>query len=333
MKILSIESSCDETAAAVVEDGRRVLSGIVNSQIETHRKYGGVVPEIASRAHTEAISHVVKEALDKAEVTLDDIDAIAVTYTPGLVGALLAGVSFAKGLSLSTGKPLVGVNHMRGHIAAAYPENPDLEGDFYALVLSGGHTSIIRAKSYTEFELVGMTRDDAAGEAFDKVARVMGIGYPGGKELDALSKSGDFRNCVLPLPIIKGSEFDFSFSGLKTAVINKVHTAEQKGEEINKADLAAGFTRAVCEGIKDRLENLFKAREVKKLVLCGGVAANSAVRATVKELCEKKKVKLYIPRIEYCGDNAVMIGAQAYYEFLAGNIAGSDLNAEPVSQI
>lgn len=333
MKILSIESSCDETAAAVVEDGRRVLSGIVNSQIETHKKYGGVVPEIASRAHTEAISYVVKEALEKAGTGIDGIDAIAVTYTPGLVGALLAGVSFAKGLSLATGKPLIGVNHMRGHIAAAYPENPDLEGDFYALVLSGGHTSIIRAKSYTEFELVGMTRDDAAGEAFDKVARVMGIGYPGGKELDILSKSGDWKNCPLPMPIIKGSDFDFSFSGLKTAVINKVHTAGQKGEEINRADLAAGFTKAVCDGIRDRLENLFSAREVKKLVLCGGVAANSAVRAAVSELCEKKGVKLYIPCLEYCGDNAVMIGAQAYYEYLAGNLAGSDLNAEPVSQI
>lgn len=333
MKILAIESSCDETAAAVVEDGRKILSSVVNSQIETHRKYGGVVPEIASRAHTEALCSVTEQALQEAGLTLGELDALAVTYTPGLVGALLAGVSFAKGLALATGLPLIGVNHMRGHIAAAYPAFADLEPPFYALALSGGHTSIIEVKDYTDFALIGSTRDDAAGEAFDKVARVLGIGYPGGKELDQLAKEGDPAKSPFPPAIIKGSDFDFSFSGVKTAVINAAHNAEQKGEELDRKNVAAGFTKAVCDAVRSRLENLFTQYPCRTLVLCGGVAANSAVRATVEALCQAHGARFCAPPLWLCGDNAAMIGAQAYYEYLAGSRADSRLNAVPCSQI
>ncbi|MBQ9545309.1 MAG: tRNA (adenosine(37)-N6)-threonylcarbamoyltransferase complex transferase subunit TsaD [Clostridia bacterium] len=333
MKILAIESSCDETAAAVVEDGRKVLSNVVNSQIEIHKKYGGVVPEIASRAHTEALCPVVSGALEEAGLTLEKIDALAVTYTPGLVGALLAGVSFAKGLSLASGLPLIPVNHMRGHIAALYPAHPELEPPFFALVLSGGHTEIVKVNGYTSFELLGATADDAAGECFDKTARVLGIGYPGGKELDMLSGSGNARNCPLPPPIIKSSEFDFSFSGLKTAVINLVHNAEQKNEVPDKADVAAGFTKAVCAGIEDRMTNLFDRYEVKKLGLVGGVAANSSVRKTLDAICRKRGAEFFVPPVSLCGDNGAMIGAQAYYEYLDGNLADGALNAVPSGEL
>ncbi len=333
MKILAIESSCDETAAAVVEDGRKILSSVVNSQIETHKKYGGVVPEIASRAHTEALCPVTAQALEEAGLAITDLDAVAVTYTPGLVGALLAGVSFAKGLSLASGLPLIGVNHMRGHIAASYLACPRLEPPFFALVMSGGHTSIIEVRDYTEFAVLGATRDDAAGEAFDKVARVLGMPYPGGKELDALAKTGDASQCPFPPAVIKGSEFDFSFSGLKTAVINTVHNAQQKGEPLKKAHIAAGFTKAVCDAVKSRVANLFSSYRPKTLVLCGGVAANGAVRATVEELCREHAVGFVVPPLSLCGDNAAMIGAQAYYEYLAGHRADGTLNACPCSQI
>ncbi len=332
MKILAIESSCDETAAAVVEDGRRILSSVVNSQIETHRQYGGVVPEIASRAHTEALCSVTEQALKEAGQRMEDLDALAVTHTPGLVGALLAGVSFAKGLALATGLPLIPVNHMRGHVAAAYPAFADLEPPFYALALSGGHTSILEVQDYTRFALIGSTRDDAAGEAFDKVARVLGIGYPGGKELDALAKQGDPSESPFPPAVIRGSDFDFSFSGVKTAVINAVHNAEQKGEELEKKHVAAGFTKAVCDAVKSRLEHLFRDYPCRTLVLCGGVAANSAVRSTVEELCRKYNARFCVPPASLCGDNAAMIGAQAYYEYLAGSRADSRLNAVACSQ-
>ena len=312
-----------------MEDGRRVLSNVVNSQIEIHKKYGGVVPEIASRAHTEALCSVVSEALEGAGLSLAQLDALAVTYSPGLVGALLAGVSFAKGLSLSTGLPLIPVNHLRGHVAALYPAHPGLEPPFFALVLSGGHTQIVRVGSYTSFELLGSTADDAAGECFDKAARVLGIGYPGGKELDALSRSGDASKCPLPPPVIRSSEFDFSFSGLKTAVINLVHNAEQKNEPINRADVAAGFTEAVCSGIENRIGNLFARYGVKKLGLVGGVAANSSVRARLAALCERHGAGFFVPPVPLCGDNGAMIGAQAYFEFLDGNLADGTLNAVP----
>lgn len=333
MKILAIESSCDETAAAVVENGRKILSSVVNSQIDIHRRYGGVVPEIASRAHTEALTQVTQDALTQAGLSLDGLDALAVTYTPGLVGALLAGVSFAKGLRLATGLPLIGVNHMRGHIAAAYLAHPDLEPPFVALVLSGGHTSLIRVNDYTDFTLIGRTRDDAAGEAFDKVARVLGIGYPGGKELEALARTGNGENCPLPSVAIKDHPFDFSFSGLKTAVINRVHNSTQKGEELLPQDLAAGFTQAVCRGLRDRLENLFAAQRLTRLVLCGGVAANLTLREYLNGVCRAHGVELLVPPLSLCGDNAAMIGAQAYWEYLSGNLADSSLNACPTGQI
>ena len=333
MKILAIETTCDETAVAVVEDGRTILSDQILSQAELHAVYGGVVPEIASRAHTEAICSVTREALERADLGMEGIDAVAVTYTPGLVGALLAGVSFAKGLSLATGKPLIGVNHMRGHIAALYPSHPELEPPFFALVLSGGHTQIVRVKGYTDFELLGCTRDDAAGECFDKTARVLGIGYPGGKELDELSKRGNAANCRLPMPVIKESDFDFSFSGLKTAVLNTVHNAAQKGEKICPEDIAAGFAKAVCDGIEDRVERLFEKYQVKNLGLCGGVAANSAVRATLERICKRHGAGFFAPELSLCGDNAVMIGSQAYYEYTAGNIADGSLNAVPAGEI
>lgn len=333
MKILSIESSCDETGVAVVEDGRKILSDEVLSQIEIHARYGGVVPEIASRAHTEAISGLVKKALLSAEVTLDDIDAIAVTAKPGLIGALLVGLSFAKGLAFSTGLPLIGVNHMRGHIAASYLAFPELEPPFVAAVLSGGHTSLIAVNGYTDYEVIGTTRDDAAGEAFDKVARVLSINYPGGKEMDRLACSGRADAYGFPPPIVKNSRYDFSFSGIKTAVINRLHNDSQKGVEFSKEDVAASFTHSVCEAICDRLDNLISDRDVKKLVLCGGVAANSHIRRTVSELCERRGVLLFPTPPALCGDNGAMIGAQGYYEYLAGNISDISLNSEAQSEI
>ncbi len=327
MKILAFESSCDETAAAIVEDGRRVLSDVVLSQIDIHHRYGGVVPEIASRAHTEAICTVCEKALADAGLTLDEIDAIGVTNRPGLIGALLVGVNFAKSLAFAKKKPLIPVNHIEGHIAAAYLAHPDLKPPFLAMVMSGGHTSLVEVQGYTAFSLIGATRDDAAGEAFDKAARVLGIGYPGGKEMDRLACLGNGDSIPFPAAAIRDHDFDFTFSGLKTSVINYVHNKKQLGEEICPEDLAASFTKAVCRGIASRLENAFDAYPHKKLVLAGGVAANSHIRKTAEAVCKAKGAALYLPPLSLCGDNGAMIAAQAYYNYKAGMTADESLNA------
>ena len=327
MKILSIESSCDETAAAVVENGRNVLSSVVASQVEEHKLYGGVVPEIASRRHAEAITGVVQQALDKANTTLDDIDAIAVTYAPGLIGALLVGVNFAKGLSLSKNIPLVPTHHLRSHIASNYIAHEDLKPPFLCLVVSGGHSHIIQVNDYTDMKIIGRTRDDAAGEAFDKAARTMGMPYPGGIHLDKVAENGDPNAYTLPFPKVVNSPYDFSFSGLKTAVINLIHNASQKGEELPVADLSASFRQAVVNCLTTNLMKAAKDTNSKTIVIAGGVSANSLLRKTLQELCDENGYKLYMPPKSLCGDNAAMVGAQGYYEFLAGNIADQSLNA------
>lgn len=330
MKILGIESSCDETAASVVEDGRRVLSNIVASQAEVHALYGGVVPEIASRAHCEALTGVVKEALEKADTTLDGIDAIAVTYAPGLIGALLTGLSFAKGLSYSCGKPIIPVHHIRGHVAANYIAHPDLKPPFIALVVSGGHTSLLKVNDYTDYQSIGQTRDDAAGEAFDKAARMLGLPYPGGAAMDRLASAGNKTAMKFSISHVDNCPFDFSFSGLKTAVINHVHTLQQKGIEMSeeyKADIAASFTEALVKSICVRVDALYSEFGAYPLVLAGGVAANSHLRGGLKALTDKKGVPLYLPPLSLCGDNAAMIASQGYFEYLSGAVAGLDLNA------
>lgn len=327
MKILAIESSCDETAAAVVEDGRNVISSVVASQVEEHKLYGGVVPEIASRRHAEAIVPVVRQALDDANVTLEDIEAIAVTYAPGLIGALLVGVNFAKGLSLSTGIPLVPTHHLRSHIASNYISNQELKPPFLCLVVSGGHSHIVMVEDYTKMKIIGKTRDDAAGEAFDKAARTMGMSYPGGIELDKVAEEGNHLAFKLPRPVVHDAPYDFSFSGLKTAVINLIHNASQKGEELNKADVCASFRYAVVDCL---VTNFLKAAEdykVDKLVIAGGVSANRLLRSTLEKECKERGYKLYMPEKSLCGDNAAMVGSQGYYEYLSGNVAGTDLNA------
>lgn len=327
MKILAIESSCDETAAAVVEDGRNVISSVVASQVEEHKLYGGVVPEIASRRHAEAIVPVVRQALDDANVTLEDIEAIAVTYAPGLIGALLVGVNFAKGLSLSTGIPLVPTHHLRSHIASNYISNQELKPPFLCLVVSGGHSHIVMVEDYTKMKIIGKTRDDAAGEAFDKAARTMGMSYPGGIELDRVAEEGNHLAFKLPRPVVHDAPYDFSFSGLKTAVINLIHNASQKGEELNKADVCASFRYAVVDCL---VTNFLKAAEdykVDKLVIAGGVSANRLLRSTLEKECKERGYKLYMPEKSLCGDNAAMVGSQGYYEYLSGNVAGTDLNA------
>ena len=326
MKILGIESSCDETAAAVVEDGRRVLSNVIASSLEEHKLYGGVVPEIASRRHAESISGVVEEALNNASCTMDDIDAIAVTYAPGLIGSLLVGVNFAKGLSVATGTPLVPVHHLRGHIASNYIST-DIEPPFLCLVVSGGHSHIVAVKSYTDFEVMGKTRDDAAGEALDKAGRTMGLAYPGGVSIDKLSPQGDDTAYAFPRPRISGAEFDYSFSGLKTAVINIMHNANQKGEEINVADLAASFQRAVVDCLLSNFEAAAKKHNYKQLVIAGGVSANSRLRADAQAMCRKHGWSLHVPELKYCGDNAAMIAAQGYYEYCDGVVANPGINA------
>lgn len=326
MKILAIESSCDETAAAVVEDGRHVLSNIVATQIAEHRLYGGVVPEIASRRHCEAIVGVTEEALGLAGLTLAEVDAVAVTYAPGLIGALLVGVNFAKGLALSTGKPLIPVHHLRGHIAANYLSHPELEPPFLCLVISGGHSHIVEVKSYTDFRVIGRTRDDAAGEAYDKAARAMGYPYPGGIEIDCAAQKGK-PSYKLPRPSVEDHPYDMSFSGLKTAVLNLLNQSKQKGEEVNKEDLCASFQLAVCDILSDRLMLVQEATGYRNIVLAGGVSANSGVRVRIAAECKKRGLTLYMPPLCYCGDNAAMIGSQAFYEYQAGHIAGLDLNA------
>ncbi len=331
MLILGIESSCDETAAAVVEDGRVLRSGVVATQTDIHALYGGVVPEIASRAHTEAIHGVVEEALLQANVTLDDIDAIAVTYAPGLIGALLTGVSFAKGLAYSANKPLVPVHHLRGHVAAVYLVEPDLKPPFIALCVSGGNTELMVAEDYTKFRFVGTTRDDAAGEAFDKCARVLGLPYPGGAAMDKLASVGNPDAFRFHEGAVDGAPFDFSFSGLKTAVINTVHTELQRGRTLDddfRADVAASFTKAVVRTVVGRLELLLQSADGNlDIVLSGGVAANSHLRKACADVAAKYGKKLYLPPLRLCGDNAAMIAAQGYYEYLAGVRADLSLNA------
>ena len=327
MKILAIESSCDETAASVVEDGRKVLSNVVASQVAEHKIYGGVVPEIASRRHAEAISGVVEKALEDASCTLDDLDAVAVTYAPGLIGALLVGVNYAKGLAYAKNLPLIPVHHLRSHIAANYITHQELKPPFFCLVVSGGNTMMVEVKDYTNFNVIGRTRDDAAGEALDKAARTMGIPYPGGLNMDKLAKDGDNTAYKFPTPKVEGCPYDFSFSGLKTSVINTIHNATQKGIEINKADLGASFMKAVSNCLIKNTEKAMEDTGHTTLVLAGGVSANSVLRADVIELCKKHNWKLYLPELSLCGDNAVMVGSQGYYEYLAGNIAGLELNA------
>ena len=327
MKILAIETSCDETAAAIVEDGRKVLSSIVASQVDEHKIYGGVVPEIASRRHIEAISWVTKAALSEANIDLKNIDAIAVTHAPGLIGSLLVGVNFAKGLALSTGLPLIPVHHLRSHIAANYITHPELEPPFLCLVVSGGHTHIIEVPDYTTFKALGQTRDDAAGEAFDKVARTLGMPYPGGVHLDKIAEEGDENAYKVPRPIVQGDGYDFSFSGLKTAVINLVHNAEQKVEKINIADMSASFRATVVDCL---INNFIKAAQdfgYDKLVVAGGVSANRLLRHRLEIECQKHNWSLYVPELSLCGDNAAMVGAQAYYEYKSGVAADMALNA------
>ena len=325
MLVLGIESSCDETAAAVVEDGTKVISNEVVSQIDIHTLYGGVVPEIASRCHVEAVSSLVRKALEPVG-GIKNIDAIAVTYAPGLIGALLVGVNFGKSLAFASGKPLVPVHHLRGHIAANYLTDPTLTPPFTALVVSGGHSHIVNVGDRTTFSVVGKTRDDAAGESFDKVARVIGLGYPGGPKIEKAAAGGDPNAIRFPRTHFSDNEFDFSFSGIKTAVINYVHNAEQTGKEINVPDIAASFSAAVTEVLS---ENAVKAAERfnGKLVLAGGVAANGTLRKRLAKDCADKGIALYMPELRYCGDNAAMIAAQGYFEFLAGHTADETLNA------
>ncbi|MDR1564841.1 MAG: tRNA (adenosine(37)-N6)-threonylcarbamoyltransferase complex transferase subunit TsaD [Oscillospiraceae bacterium] len=327
MNILAIESSCDETAAAVVANGRTVLSSVIASQVETHKIYGGVVPEIASRMHAEAICGVTQGALDEAALKLEDLDAIAVTNSPGLIGALLVGVNFAKGLALSKGLPLVPVHHLRGHIAANYIAYPQLEPPFLCLVVSGGHSHIIQAESYTKFKILGQTRDDAAGEAFDKAARSMGIPYPGGVHLDELAELGKDTAFTLPRPKVEGSPLDFSFSGLKTAVVNLIHNTKQKGGELPVNDICASFRRAVAEILTEKTLLAAEQTGATTVVLAGGVSANRRLRELMEQRCAERGLKLYFPPLNLCGDNAAMIASQGYYELLAGNTAQMNLNA------
>ena len=327
MNILAIESSCDETAVAIVADGRRVLSSVIASQVEEHKLYGGVVPEIASRRHAEAISGLTRQALDEAALSLGEIDALAVTAAPGLIGALLVGVNFAKGLSLSSGKPLIPVHHLRSHIAANYLAHAELEPPFLCLVVSGGHTHLVQVEDYTRFTVLGRTRDDAAGECFDKVARAMGLPYPGGVHLDRLAAEGDPAAFRLPQPRVDGSPYDFSFSGLKTAVLNLLHNAKQKGEEVHIPDLAASFQHTVVEILCGRTLAAAGALGSETVVLAGGVSANSALRREMAVRCEAAGIRLLAPPPALCGDNAAMVGAQAFYEYQQGHLAGRDLNA------
>lgn len=326
MKILAIESSCDETACAVVEDGVNVLSNVIASQIDEHKLYGGVVPEIASRRHAENIYSVVQSALDESNCTLDDIDAVAVTYAPGLIGALLVGISFAKGLAMAANKPLIPVHHIAGHIAANYISHPELKPPYLCLVVSGGHSHIVEVKDYTTYHVVGRTRDDAAGECFDKVARTLGYEYPGGKYIDAAAKIGNPNSFKLPHPKVQGSEYDFSFSGLKTAVINLVHNSEQKGQAVNREDMAASFQKTISEILVDKTIKTAQNLGYTNIGLAGGVSANSGVRLALQKACDKCGFKLYMPEFKYCGDNAAMIGCQGYFDYLAGKRADESLN-------
>ncbi len=327
--ILAIESSCDETAAAVVKNGREVLSNVISSQIEIHKLYGGVVPEIASRKHIEKINQVIEEALKEANVTLDDVDAIGVTYGPGLVGALLVGVAAAKAIAYAKKLPLIGVHHIEGHISANYIENKELEPPFACLVVSGGHTHLVRVKDYGDYEILGRTRDDAAGEAFDKVARAIGLGYPGGPKVEKLSKEGNPDAIQFPRAHISDAEYDFSFSGVKSAVLNYINGCEMKQEEYNRADIAASFQKAVTDVLTENAMKAVDEFEMDKFAIAGGVASNGTLRNAMKDACEKKGIKFYYPSPIFCTDNAAMIGVAAYYEYLKGTRHGWDLNAVP----
>lgn len=327
MNILSIESSCDETAVAIVRDGREILTDCIASQVELHKLYGGVVPEIASRKHIEAIYGLADQALVQSGLTRRDLDAIAVTYAPGLIGAVLVGVNFAKAAAYALDLPLVPVHHIRGHIAANYLAYPELEPPFICLVASGGHTLIVDVRGYTDFRILGTTRDDAAGECFDKVARVLGMPYPGGAALDRCAKTGDEEKYPLPHTKLSGNPLDMSFSGLKTAALNLIHMHEQKGESVDVPSLCASFSKAVSEMLVPRTMQALKESGYKKLAIAGGVAANSRIRADFKAACESLGAALYTPPLSLCGDNGAMIGSQGYYEFLAGTRAGQDLNA------
>ncbi len=333
MKILAIESSCDETAAAVVEDGRTVLSNEVLSQADMHALYGGVVPEIASRNHIKVISRLAGSAVEKAGLTKKQLDAIAVTYAPGLIGALLVGVNFAKGAALALGLPLIPVHHLRGHIAANYIAYPELEPPFVCLAISGGNTAIVDVRGYTDMSIIGTTHDDAAGECFDKAARVLGLPYPGGGPMDKLAQGGDDKAYALPRAKIDGHPYDMSFSGLKTAVVNIVHNAEQKGIELDRPGLAASFAAAVSDTLVPRTMEAVRELNYDTVVVAGGVAANSRIRADFEKQCDKEGKRLFVPPLSLCGDNAAMIGAQAYYEYLRGAVAGSDLNAYATMEI
>ena len=327
--ILAIESSCDETAAAVIKNGREVMSNIISSQIDLHTLYGGVVPEIASRKHIEKINQVIEEALKEANLTLDEIDAIGVTYGPGLVGALLVGVAEAKAIAFAANKPLVGVHHIEGHISANYIENKQLEPPYICLVVSGGHTHLVVVNDYGNYQVIGRTRDDAAGEAFDKVARAIGLGYPGGPKIDKLSKEGNPEAIKFPRAKVEGSPFDFSFSGLKSAVLNHINMCQMKGMEINEADIAASFQSSVVDALLDRAMLACKEYGMNKLAIAGGVASNSAIRKAFSEKCEKENIEFYHPSPIFCTDNAAMIGVAAYYEYIKGTRHGWDLNAVP----
>ncbi|MBV1816714.1 tRNA (adenosine(37)-N6)-threonylcarbamoyltransferase complex transferase subunit TsaD [Clostridium cochlearium] len=330
IKILAIESSCDETSAAVVVNGREVLSNVISSQIDIHKKFGGVVPEVASRKHIEAISLVVQQAMEEANVDYEELDAIAVTYGPGLVGALLVGLQYAKGLSYALNKPLIGVNHIEGHISANYIQHKDLEPPFLCLVVSGGNTFIVYVKNYGEYEIMGETRDDAAGEAYDKVARAIGLGYPGGPKIDKLSKEGN--KDAIKFPRAKFHEentLDFSFSGLKSSVLNYLNTMEMKKEEVNRADVAASFQKAVVDFLVDNTMEAANIKKVDRIAVAGGVAANSCLRDTIVEEGEKRNIKILFPSIKLCTDNAAMIGSAAYFQFLKGEFSDLKLNAIP----
>lgn len=327
--ILAIESSCDETAAAVVRNGREVLSNIISSQIALHTVYGGVVPEIASRKHVEKMNGCIKAALSEADLSLNDIDAVAVTYGPGLVGALLVGVSEAKAIAFATGKPLIGVHHIEGHISANFIENKELKPPFMCLVVSGGHSHLVVVKDYGEYEIVGQTRDDAAGEAFDKVARAIGLGYPGGPKIDAAAKKGNPEAFSFPQAKIADAEYDFSFSGLKSAVLNYINQAKMQGQELDPNDVAASFQKAVVEVLVGHAIRACKEYKINSLAIAGGVASNSALRELMEKECAKEGISFYKPSPVLCTDNAAMIGAAAYYEYQKGKRFGLDLNAVP----